>query len=485
MAAAALALPERILRNPYAPLPARFGSPVRVTGRVAADGTGVAGVGVTDGVNVVHTDAAGRYTLIADSARPFVHVSVPAAHRIPVSATGTASFFRRLRPDARGEMRAEFQLVRSDGDHQHAFMLLADTQTQNAFEMRRLHDETVPDVRATVAALGDRARQCFGVACGDIMFDDLALYPDYERAVRDMGVPFFQVLGNHDILFDAASDEASSRVFENHFGPTHYSFDRGEVHYVVLDDVLWHGEGYIGYVDELQQRWLMADLARVEKGSTVVVFLHIPVLSTRGRRQTGATPGISESVTNRQALYRLLEPYRAYVMSGHTHEHERHADGSVQHHVHGTVCGAWWSGDICWDGTPNGYALYEVSGSELRWRYKSTGRPFEHQMRLYRPGSDPGAPGDLLANVWDADARWTVVLYEDGARRGLMSRREGFDPRSVDEHTGPQKPPRRAWVEPTRTAHLYYSAVTPGTREARVEATDPWGRRYVETLAPG
>lgn len=482
LAAAAAALPERVLKNPFAPLPAPTGSPVRVTGRVIAGARGLPGVGVTDGASVVTTDAAGRYTLIADGSRPFVHISVPSGHAVPTSGAGTASFHRALRPDARGEMRAEFQLARSDGDDRHAFAVLADPQTQNMREVQRLRDETVPDVIASVAALGDRGRHCFGVACGDIMFDDLRLFPEYEQAVRAMRIPFFQVLGNHDILFDVGSDEASARVFELRFGPTYYSFDRGEVHYVVLDDVMWHGQGYIGYVDEAQQRWLTADLARLEKGRTVVVFQHIPMLSTRERRQTGASSGITESVANRQALYRMLEPYRAYVLSGHTHEHERHDDGGVRHHVHGAVCGAWWSGNICWDGTPNGYSLYEVDGSELRWRYKSTGKAAEHQMRLYRPGSDPASPTDLIANVWDADDGWTVVLYEDGERRGPMSRRVGLDPQSVDEHTGPQKPQRRSWVEPTRTGHLYYAAVSPGARDVRVEATDPWGRRYVEAL---
>jgi hypothetical protein len=251
---------------------------------------------------------------------------------------------------------------------------------------------------------------------------------------------------------------------------------------VVLDDVFWHGQGYLGYLDQTQQHWLAADLAHVEAGRTIVVLLHIPALSTRAVREGGRGPGVGESVANREALYRLLAPYRAYVMSGHTHEHERHTDGSVQHHVHGTVCGAWWSGDICWDGTPNGYAVYEARGSDLRWRYKSTGQPVEMQMRLYKPGSDPTAPQDLVANVWDADDSWTVVWYENGERRGLMSRRLGLDPRSVEEHTGPEKPPRRQWVEPTRTNHLYYAATSPNVVDIRVEATDQWGRKYVGVL---
>ncbi len=480
-AGALFALPDRIINDPYAPLQFDSTGPaVRVRGAVRTGTTGVPGVAVSDGVSVARTDAAGRYTLVADSSRPFIFLSVPAGYRIPVSSTGTAAFYRRLTPDGRGEATAEFTLERLPAtDDEHRFLVLADPQTQNTFETERLRHETAPDVAAMVQSFGETT--VFGVGCGDIMYDDLTLYPEYERAVQAMGIPFFQVIGNHDLVFDVDSDEASAATFERHFGPTYYSFDRGEVHYVVLDDVFWHGKGYLGYVDQRQQDWLRADLARIERGRTVVVFLHIPALSTRNLRN-GGTPGTGESVANREALYRILEPYRAYIMSGHTHEHERHQDGSVRHHVHGAVCGAWWSGDICWDGTPNGYGVYRVRGSELRWSYKATGQPADLQMRLHGPGSDPTAPGDLVANIWDADPSWTVVWYEDGARRGPMSRRLGLCPRAVEEQTGPAKPERRGWVEPTRTQHLYYAPVSPGAREVRVEATDPWGGMHTTQL---
>jgi len=470
-AALAAALPERLLRDPCAP-PFPLVPPadvVRVRGRVTAGRRGIGGVAVSDGVTVVSTAGDGTFELPADRAQPFVHVSVPAGYRIPTSPTGTAAFHRPLAE------RADFTLEPlPDGDADHAFLLLADTQTQNAFEMDRLHAETVPDVRATVRALGDVP--VFGVACGDIMYDDLALFPDYERAVRAMGIPFVQVLGNHDLVQTSPTDEGAARAFGRHFGPTYYSFDRGEVHYVVLDDVFWYGRGYLGHLEQRQLTWLAADLARVERGRTVVVLLHIPVLSTRTVRNGGAV-GTGDSLTNREALYRLLEPYTAYAISGHTHEHERHGDGGIRHHVTGTVCGAWWSGDICWDGTPNGYGVYEVRGSELRWRYQATGRPAGHRMRVYPRGSDPRSPDDVVANVWDADPSWTVVWYENGERRGVMGRRLGLDPRAVAEQTGPDAPPRRGWVEPTLTDHLYYAPATPGTH-VRVEAVDPWGATH-------
>jgi calcineurin-like phosphoesterase family protein len=492
--AAALTLPDRLLADPYAWLaapsrlePRQLGGsaapPRRVRGRVQLERRGLAGVGITDGFDTVSTDRDGRYTLIAHPRARFVSVRLPAGLRVPVQRTGTARLHQPIPPDGRGDVEASFALERLEADDaRHAFLLLADTQTQNAFELDRLHAETVPDVRETLGTLG--GRHVFGVACGDIMYDDLSLYPEYERAVAASGMPFFQVVGNHDLDFTGRTDEETVTTFESHFGPGHYSFDRGEVHYVVLDDVLWHGTDYVGYLDADQLAWLAGDLALVEPGRMVVVFLHIPLASTRPTRTGDSDSPVSEMVNNREALYRLLEPYRAHVLSGHTHEHEHIFTGGVHEHVHGTVCGAWWSGDICWDGTPNGYGVYEVEGAELRWRYKASGRPADHQLRVYPPGSDPTAPTDLVANVWDWDPGWTVVWYEGPDRRGPLSRRIGLDPLSVKAHTGPKLPARRAWVEPTPTAHLFYTALPAGARDVRVEATDRWGRVYVASPGP-
>jgi hypothetical protein len=104
-------------------------------------------------------------------------------------------------------------------------------------------------------------------------------------------------------------------------------------------------------------------------------------------------------------------------------------------------------------------------------------------MRAYLPGADPAAPEELVANVWDADDSWTVVWYEDGARRGRMARRVGFDPVSLRIHAGEEMPPRRTWVDPYRR-WLYYAPPSPGAREIRVEATDPFGRVYSAVAGP-
>ncbi len=178
----------------------------------------------------------------------------------------------------------------------------------------------------------------------------------------------------------------------------------------------------------------------------------------------------------------MLEPYQAHVISGHTHESEHVFEGSVHEHVQGTACGAWWTGPICNDGTPSGYGVYEARGEELRWRYKATGHPDDHQLRLYQRGIDPAAPDEIVANVWDWDPAWTVAWYEDGMRKGLMARRVGTDPLSERLHRGDDLPPPRPWVEPAPTNHLFYVPVSADAGEIRVEATDRFGHTYSAVL---
>jgi hypothetical protein len=294
-----------------------------------------------------------------------------------------------------------------------------------------------------------------------------------------MGLPFLQALGNNDLDFEARSAELATSTFMRHFGPTYYSWNVGAVHYVVLQDVLYHGTGYVGYVDERQLQWLEADLALVEPGRRVVVFMHIPLESkqwTRDRKDRRAPAAVS--VNNRAAVYAMLARHTVDVISGHTHENEHVFEGGVHEHVQGTVCGAWWTGPICHDGTPAGYGIYDVRDESIQWTYKATGQPADHQLRVYAPGTDPLASDELIANVWNWDPKWTVEWITDGVPRGPMARRVGLDPLAVALHSGDALPKRRTWVEPERTEHLFYAPVGAGTQHVQVRATDRFGRTF-------
>lgn len=461
---------------------------VRVAGRVTSNGSGLPNVRVTDGLAVVQTDAEGQFTLPADRRQPYVYISVPAGYAIPQTGTGTARFFEPLSDDPEQSVSFELDPLPTS-DTRHAFLVLADPQTEDAYEMERFHGETIPAVQNTVQGLN--GAPVFGIGNGDLMFDNLELFPEYERAVDRMGVPFFQVVGNHDLNFDSPAHRGSYETFRDHFGPAYYSFDRGDVHYVVLNNSYWPGkdgfgrdtDSYFGHIDDRQLYWLANDLATVYTNQPVVVFAHIPMLGTLYDRRGEERPSPRGMTINRSVLYEMLDPFpEAHIIAGHTHENEHRRHANIHEHIVGTVCGAWWTGPITRDGTPNGYAVYEVDGTDISWRYQPSQHDADYQMRVYAPGADPERPDQVIANVWDADDAWSIVWYEDGNEQGEMEPYVGTDPLSEELYGGDDKPERRTWVAPTPTAHLFAATPSTDAAEVTVEATDRFGRTYTETI---
>ena len=471
------------LARPHPTAPTQDVAVVMLSGRVHSAGQGLAGVAVTDGLTVTLTDTKGQYELASNATTAFVYISVPRGYEFP-HEQGVARFYRRKEP-VRGRFKADFELrkLRQD-DTQHNFILWADPQMISKADAAEFQTTAVPDTQKLVASYGPDAL-FHGIGCGDLVWDHFELFEDYQRGVATTGIPFFQVIGNHDMDLTARTDEGSAATFSKLFGPTYYSFNRGEIHYVVLDDVFFIGAAkkYIGYLTEQQLAWLEQDLALVKPGSTVVVSLHIPPYTRQHLRDQAKEEPMGGVVANRQELYRLLKPFTAHILSGHTHFNEvlQTAD-NVTEHVHGTVCGAWWTGPICTDGTPGGYGVYEVKGAELRWYYKAIGQERGHQFRIYPKGSLPERPQALVVNVWNWDPAWKVVWFEDGVRKGDMQQHTGLDPLSVQLHAGPALPTRHKWVEPTLTEHLFVADVSARAKEIRVEVTDRFGRVYTDRL---
>lgn len=455
-------------------------SAVTLKGRVLDQGKGVAGVAVTDGINITQTDAKGNYQLLSNKTAQFVYISIPAGYQID-NENGIAKFYTLIDPNVT-VFTADFNLRKlSKPDLKHQFVVWADPQIQNRSDADQFLSTTAPDLKELVKSYGDDAL-FHGIGCGDLVFDHHELFEDYKKAVAISGVPFFQVLGNHDMdLEGVRSDDLSSETFKKQFGPTYYSFNRGKIHYVVLDDVFFIGtkKKYIGYITENQLSWLEKDLKSVAAGSTVIVSVHIPTDSGDKRRNDLKEESIGGVVANRQQLYKILEPYKVHIMSGHTHwnEHVIISD-KIMEHNHGTVCGAWWSGPVCGDGTPNGYGVYEVDGENIKWYYKSTGKPKDHQISVYAKGYHKDYADGIVANVWNWDPQWKIEWLEDGVLKGEMKRITDYDPLTVELYKGPLIPEYHKWVEPIKTDHLFVLTPSPSAKNIVVKATDRFGNVY-------
>jgi hypothetical protein len=442
---------------------------------------GLEGVVVSDGRSSVRTSASGQFELVGNGDARFVFASPPDGFAIPRNESGTARLYRPLDVrDRDGEATVNFALARDESladANAHSFLVFGDTQLGLSNEARMFRRETIEEVRKRSAS----ERFAFGVTCGDIVDDELSLFSEYQSAVGEIEAPFFQAIGNHD--FDVQGTRRSVSTFERYFGPTHFSFERDGVHYVVLNDVVWLEEGYVGKISEEQLGWLQGDLELVERGATVVVFAHIPFLSTISERIGGRIAEHEARVSNRELLHALLEPFRAHLLTSHTHDNEHLFHGGCHEHVLGTVCGAWWSGPVCWDGTPKGYHVFRCSNGSLSWRFYATGLGEDTQLRAYAPGSDGSRARDLVANVWNWDPEWQVNWYQDGEPRGEMRRARGLDPLTVSLYEGPTQPAKSSdWVEPVPTDHLFYATPSDDARTVTVEATDREGRVFHESV---
>jgi hypothetical protein len=450
-------------------------------GKVQSKGAGIAGVAVTDGFNVTLTDKNGNYELLSNNTAEFVYISIPAGYQF-ANEKGIAKFYVPINTNGIG-FKNDFELDKlSTDDKQHCFVVWADTQMISQKDVDLLKSQSVPDLQQLVAAY-PKQTLFHGIGCGDLVWDKFELFTGYKEAIETTGVTFFNVIGNHDMDIDARTDELSAKTFKQQFGPTYYSFNRGDIHYVVLDDVFFIGTAkqYIGYITESQLQWLEQDLQQVKPGATVVVSLHIPT-NTGDARRNKKPAELGSVVSNRKQLYKILAPYKVHVMSGHTHFNDTWEEENIMEHNHGTVCGAWWTGPVCGDGTPNGYGVYEVNGSEIKWYYKSTGQLKNSQLRLYGKGRSKDYPEDIVANVWNWDAKWKVEWMEDGVAKGAMEQRVSLDPLAVELYAGPELPKKHKFVEPSLTDHIFFARPSANAKQIEVKATDRFGNVYIEKI---
>ena len=455
-----------------------------VSGRVLSDGKPIAGVPVTDGITIVTTDSKGKYALDADDANRFVYITIPSGYEIPVT-NGVPTFFAEIKPDKNGNFKHDFNLSKSDKSmDRHVLYVMADPQVYfdpnvnevgvAAVEMKEMVDKEYPGQEAVGIVVGD--------IVGNIKQAD-HYNPWMISEINKCGFPFFYVCGNHDIDMTAGTNEEARGTFNGYFGPSYYSFNRGKVHYVVLDNVFWTGRYYSGYLPLSQLDWLAQDLALVPEGSTVIVAMHIPCYSREARHQEWGKEDPKKILANRQTLFNMLKPYNTHIMSGHEHYNENYLiKDNLYEHCHGPLSTLFWCAPWAMDGTPGGYAVYEIDGDNINWFYKSVGRDKDYQFELYPRGLSVEHPEAIVANIWNVDSSWKVEWIEDGKPMGKMTRFTGHDPNIYNDVAKNGQSYAFPYVGADLTEHLFYAVPEKEDSEITVKVTDHNGNVYTSTI---
>lgn len=276
------------------------------------------------------------------------------------------------------------------------------------------------------------------------------------------------------------SFETSDLHFTKHFGPTRYSFNKGNIHYIVLNNNFYIGRDYfyMGYIDEETFKWLERDLSFVAKGKTVFVMVHIPTQLKADKEPFVYNYSVLGGTTvNASSLYKLLENYTVHILSGHTHQSNNieHHNRLYEHNI-AASSGSWWQMDLCTDGTPRGYKVFEIDGDKVKWYYKSAGFNKDYQFR-----ASINEDGELIANAWGYDSKWKIEWFEDGQYKGEMEQFIGIDP-TVYLLTKDRSKFKYNWIDASPTNHLFKSKINKSAKSISIKVKDRFGNIYQQKI---
>lgn len=452
-----------------------------VYGIVSSAGVGVENVVVSDGAEVTVTNEKGIYQLKSAKKWGYVFISVPSGYEVP-SVGVLPQFHRALKNSADVVERADFKLEKVDGQDSYKIFMLGDMHLANRTGDLGQFAQFTSDL--TDYMTRHKGEKMYALTLGDMTWDlywysNSYALPEYLNTINNQvkGLQIFHTIGNHDYDYKATSDEEAGSRFMDYIAPTYYSFNIGKVHYVVLDDIdcsNYDGttsRDYEKRVSAEQLSWLSKDLAYVDKSTPLVVVMHAQLFypsQTEGFK-------IDHDVLNTTQLLDVLDGYKVHFVTGHTHlsfnvtpEDDVTGGREVYEHNAGAVCASWWwSGyltpgvHISPDGTPGGYSVWDVNGTDIEWIYKATGWTEDYQFRSYdlnnvhfsmadvpqMPASVPASvkakfqryvdaypvnkDNEVLINIWNWNPRWTLTVTDEKGNKLTPEEVWAYDPLHV------------------------------------------------------
>lgn len=498
--------------------------------------TGVPNVMVSNGQEVVRTNAEGGWSLpLRDGDSVFV--IKPPGWALPVDpATSLPRFayvhapngspdlgfrFAGVAPTGPLPANIDFGLRRATEPARFDAILFTDPQPESLQEVGYVRDDVVSIVDASQAA--------FGITHGDIMFDDLSYYPRYNKIVGSIGLPWHNCRGNHDMNQEAPDNTHAAETFKRVFGARWHAFQHGEATFILLDNVDYlgtdpskpNGSGkYRGHFGARQLSFVRNVLANVDRNSLVVISFHIPL------KTLVSSDAANNTVDARDFLAAIGTHANTVSFCGHTHTNEHwyftaadgYRGGRHHHHILAAVSGSWWSGPfdargipmaLQTDGSPNGFHVLSVDGGTYTTTLAPAHDPARGQMRVMLDSQVHGSgkevirdhhAGTLLSGPIGVDqvasTRLVVNFFDGGPRSKVeasvgarpyqaLAKVERLDPFVVEVYArNPES--KKPWVEPGKSSHVWQAGLptdlTAGAHRVAVRATDEYGRFHAASM---
>lgn len=467
-------------------LKAKAAKGATIYGTVECNGEPLEGVVVSDGYEVVTTNKKGVYNITSEKRNGLVFITLPSGYEAPCKGNDPVpTYWAALSADATVAERHDFVLNKVD-NRRHALLAITDIHISNQLgDVQQFRDNAMPRIRERVEHYRKQGIPVYTVCTGDSSFD-LFWYDflfdigDFRRLLvnEKYPTPLFHAMGNHD--HDGATPHSPETDFlsdakaRQAFGPTYYSFNLGDIHYVMLDNIEYYntpggkpGKGIVGArefghrVTQNQLDWLKKDLAHVGFDTPVVIGMHCPVLRYKNHKAAEITTIFTaqDRVRNNwEEVGRLTDVLKEYknvhFITGHTH-HNRTVYGRddatkanianiIDHNV-SAICGAWWftaahgGVHLAPDGVPAGFEVFDMDGSNMSWYFTSIDDGHERQFRTFdlnevgnyyrndgeirvflsrnNKRTDYAAyaekyPNQVMISVWGWDPTWKVRAWE-------------------------------------------------------------------------
>lgn len=438
----------------------------------------VKGVVVSDGIEVTTTDENGIYQLKSKKKWGYAFISIPSNYE--VASNGVIPlFYQNLKTNSKTAERVDFTLKKVSGQDTYKVFMLGDMHLANRTNDKKQFIEFTSDLNQYRSLHPNE--KMYAITLGDMTWDvywysnNYGL-PEYLNTINSQikDLQIFHTIGNHDYDYKTTFDFDAESKYMHYIAPTYYSFNIGKVHYIVMDNIdcsNYDGttsRNYEKRISPEQLNWLSKDLSYIEKSTPLIVVMHAQVFNP----SENGTFNIDHDIINTAQLFNILDGYQVHFVTGHTHlnfnvtPQSAITDGrNFYEHNTNTVCASWWwSGyltpgiHISPDGTPGGYAIWNVSGKELQWIYKATNWPEDYQFRSYDLNNVhfsladvPQMPtnvsasvknkymqyvdaypqnsnNEVLINIWNWNSNWTLTVTDEAGNKLTPQEVWAYDP---------------------------------------------------------
>lgn len=488
-----------------------------VSGTVTCNGKPLKGVAVSDGFDVVCTDSKGAFSISTKKEHGYVFVSIPSGYKAPSEGI-LPQFFKYLTKDAGTDETVQFSLNKDEkSQKKHTMLIFGDIHLANRTNDRAQFAGFTSEISAYINE--HPKDNIYAMTLGDMTWDIYWTPNSYcfDEYLRDMGavgdLQIFHTIGNHDHDIAWPGDWKTAERFKKSLCPTYYSFNIGDIHYMVLDDIECTNTAggtaadrhYRDKMTDYQLEWIKKDLALVPTGTPVIVTMHATLFKETG--EFSMTDGAE-----------LLECFKDHPFtqfySGHSHRMFNYAN----EHNSGAVCAAWWwcgyytpGLNISQDGSPSGYKILNVQGNRISARFKAVGRPDDEVFRSYDRNeieitADRYAPDAkkssatklanvagkyaekdngnyVLINIWDWSDDWKISVTENGIPLEVTRIRD-FDPLYIIAYTAKRCNANGSLTfAPCKTGHLFQVKASSPSGTITIKVTDSQGNVHKETMA--